>query len=35
MEFNLKNSFMGVLFGKISPRDAAKGMISEVNQNLA
>ncbi|WP_308929887.1 sugar ABC transporter substrate-binding protein [Arthrobacter sp. SLBN-112] len=24
-----------VLFGKISPRDAAKGMISEVNQNLA
>ncbi|MHC6593843.1 ABC transporter substrate-binding protein [Arthrobacter sp. C152] len=24
-----------VLFGKISPRDAAKGLISEVNQNLA
>lgn len=24
-----------VLFGKITPRDAAKGMISEVNQNLA
>ncbi|TQJ38309.1 hypothetical protein FBY33_0304 [Arthrobacter sp. SLBN-112] len=23
-----------VLFGKISPRDAAKGMISEVTQNL-
>ncbi|MEW9874223.1 ABC transporter substrate-binding protein [Arthrobacter sp. HS15c] len=23
-----------VLFGKVSPRDAAKGMISEVNQNL-